>query len=400
MKESVEHIFQDLNMKIARLKILGEELRGDAPSQITDSKEKFQVVKPPFDQVQKKLRHYRHVRLVSESLYRALESSCHDHEKHSALVRLQPHLPISIGTNPYIEFKLRFSEYRRQAQSPKALGNASWLSLHTSRNEFSLGTGFNNLSMRKKFCKLVKSHNQETAEDPELCLGYIESDKISKYVVLFDDAYLTFGRSEPRSLVNLMEDVFSGPMVDSMPYERVGLAKQLASAMLQFQQTPLLRPDWNSEDILFFGKPHDRFQAREMFQGPHLDVCITRTNDDASGTRDSIADSGVGFIMHRWTFALAVMLIEIAHQKPITSLVSTYYLMSEDEQRWLAADTLCNDLARKLGSRYQAVVRKCLDKCLSENGNSGVEKHEAFIYVYVINELEQLKVWMINNDDE
>jgi hypothetical protein len=113
-------------------------------------------------------------------------------------------------------------------------------------------------------------HSQETAEDPGLYLGYIESNTTEKYRVHFNDAFLTFGKSNPISLEEAFARYFAGGNVNSM---------QVASAMLHFQGTPLLPPTWTAADIVFFGKPQDRLQAEDIFRGPHLNVCISSPSE-------------------------------------------------------------------------------------------------------------------------
>jgi len=444
---------------MAKLTSLGESIgRNLITSQsldITTEEEEQLVSMPPFEQIQMKLNHYGRVRWASQTVYSALARSCKDHLKHSAYFRLQPHFLMSDGSESYMEFKFRFSEYKTRVQSTRISGNVSWLAIQTRRSEIPFSSmspshsekagsfkrrrlcndnvpsclsssercdsgncahgntgsqgalsSAGNLSSRKIFCKLIQLHDQQTAENPNLNLGYIETDGLQKYAVLFDDAHLVFGNNEPISLPSLMIDLLGRVGAGSMPYERVELAKQLASALLQFQHTPLLCPAWGSEDIVFFGNPRDRIEAHKLFKGPHLHVCIKETQGvgiHRSGTDDQPCTTRREcFIAHQWTFALAVILIEIAYQKPIkllTDVIDCDKNEPADERQWLAADALCDNLASKLGTRYKAIVRKCLRQCLSGSEDVEKEQHDTYVYVHVINELEQLKVWMINHGE-
>jgi hypothetical protein len=117
-------------------------------------------------------------------------------------------------------------------------------------------------------------------------------------------------------------------------------------------------------------------------------------------------------------FRLAVILIEIAYQKPISELLSTESSRDHsiwdklagdgklrpeayDTHQWETINGLCDGVTAQLGVTYHAVVSKCLEKSLNQGtkGPNG-EDHDIFMYTEVVNELEQLKVWMINEDDD
>ncbi|KAJ4375976.1 hypothetical protein N0V83_001256 [Neocucurbitaria cava] len=276
---------------------------------------------------------------------------------------------------------------------------------------------------RQDFCARMHKHNQETVENSRLFLGHLELNENESHRVSFSKAYLTFGRSEPISLVQVFRTFFRGRNTESMPHERIGLAKQLASAMLQFQRTPLLYKNWSSNEIMFFGKTQERIEMEEIFRGPHLNVCIQQESQigyerEKSSKRKGKQPASEAFIVRGSLFELAIMLIEIAFQDELTNLVSpTIFNDAENipgeeinphdekqkqyQARWFAAEKLCDRVAAHLGSDYRDVVRRCLDSCLNQGPNNlQDEEYDAYIYTDVINMLEEIQAWMIREDWE
>jgi hypothetical protein len=454
----MKDLLRCLDIEAGKLKAIGDQINNQLHDTWRHQSLRPPISKPPHHQIEKKLRQYKYVRHFSTALYYALERSCREHEKHQAYFRLQPHDTISIGQDPFIEFKLRFSEYHENTwrmhapptiwlaiQSPitdatrllapettfgaferafkrakprpgdpKPLKEAGCLDAPLAPNLQTTMIPGSNLSARGRFCKLMNKHDQETAEDPGLYLGYIETDTSERYRVHFNDAFLTFGRNIPVSLEETLERYFVGCKANSMPYERVELSKQLASAMLQFQATPLLPSVWKATDVVFFGKPRDRLEAHDIFRGPHLNVCINSPSDEENSLDEEDNFSCERFITDKRIFCLAIMFIEIAYQNSLSKLLDTKIGRGRyafdgfeerqgeayDERLWGLANRLCDGIIAQLGTRYYTVVRKCLDKCV----NSGAEvlrgeDYDAFIYTDVVNELEQLKVQLINEED-
>lgn len=58
-------------------------------------------------------------------------------------------------------------------------------------------------------------------------------------------------------------------------FERVRLAKQLATAVLQFHATPWLKGSWRSSQVYLYGIDSARFQAISDMNEPYLDVSVT-----------------------------------------------------------------------------------------------------------------------------
>lgn len=165
-------------------------------------------------------------------------------------------------------------------------------------------------------------------EETEMVLGYLVNNPASDHRVSFSDTILLFGSIEPVPLTRTLRAYFTGHNMGSMPHVRVQLAKQLASVMLQFRKTPLLLPNWTSDDMAFFDKPWDGYSAEATFQWPHLSVFICGENSgeqcpvgDRKGKQSGTQDVTMGQIF----LGLATMLVEIALQRSLIDVLSSWH---------------------------------------------------------------------------
>lgn len=286
------------------------------------------------------------------------------------------------------------------------------------------------LSARRSFCKIMSRHDQDTIETFPLHLGYIEARETSTlgaHRVSFSDHFLTLDKFPPVSLIRILETLFVNRNKDSMIYERVGLAKQLASAMLQFHHTPL-RPGWGGDEIVFFGGlPSQRIGADEVLHKPHLnvrtgEVCAfgkssgksIRTSSTQSGLNKGKSPakhvSSGASLRNSCLLALAILLIELAYQRPLARCSQVNHNLGRQfpdnndsgdvalhRARWSAADQLCSGVAARLGHRYRNIVRNCRDLCRElQHSHLTEEDFEVLMYIYVVDEPENIKRIVVN----
>jgi hypothetical protein len=257
--------------------------------------------------------------------------------------------------------------------------------------------------LRQDFCFRFQAYSQGMTENPNRFIGYLDKLSPRMHMVYFSPLSITWAQQEPISLAETFTTLFRAQnLMSTMPYERVELAKQLASTMLQFQGTPLLNASWGSRNVVLFGRVGKCARVRELLKNPYLDVCICKDQERASVTSSPCEL----FVYNQYLLSLAVVLVEIAYQQPLLDLREDNDLENwppnEDENAhsmWLVADRLCQSISAKLGQRYKSVVRKCLDACVEENAQYlGDEKFQAMIYTDVVHELEELKQWMIDEN--
>ena len=259
-------------------------------------------------------------------------------------------------------------------------------------------------SARTNFCSRVMAYNQGQCLDPHRYLGFFRVETNTEHQVFFSDAYQKLGQCQPTSLYDVLTTIVPVPDRKSFQYERVELAKQLAFAMLQFQNSPLLRHYWGGDDIVFFRQPESVGNVRSMLSAPYLNVQIKGSSqsslmdiDEDDAFEGDMSDS---FVKNEYLFQLATLFIEIAYQAEMEDLLSPEEarLCDDDpeQERWFVADRLCNDISSNLGSRYRAIVRLCLDCSLKDDHLVEADKYEDMICREVVNELEELKMAMVN----
>lgn len=100
--------------------------------------------------------------------------------------------------------------------------------------------------------------------------------------------------------------------------ESLRLARHLASAVLQFHETPILKESWRSEDVVFFGENTISILKPEHpdMKTPHLNVRV-RT---MPGRSNSTATNNSFLNTIPYTFGLGILLLELAYQTPFNDL--------------------------------------------------------------------------------
>ncbi|CZR51442.1 uncharacterized protein PAC_01318 [Phialocephala subalpina] len=256
--------------------------------------------------------------------------------------------------------------------------------------------------LRRNFCARLKLYDQDTTENNKKFLGYFGKSNRNENHVYFSEASLAWLNKDPIPLAEALAEARSDelpPYLPTMPYERIELAKKICSTMLQFQGTPCLDESWNSrDDIVFFGSLKHR---RELFDKPFLAIQVNVQGMSMGGL-----PTGECLVHNKYLFSLAVLLLEVAYQKPILSLRHEGEQMTWPRSEFAPlhnfvrlANRLCESVNGKLGARYQEVVRKCLDLCLEEASADFLNNEfQSIIYTEVVNELEELKQWIIDMD--
>jgi hypothetical protein len=194
------------------------------------------------------------------------------------------------------------------------------------------------------------------------------------------------------SLAQIISSVSQKPQVDQfLQYERLRLARQLASAVLQFHATPLLKRTWRSEDVVFFGQS----TSPGSITSPHLNVQVGKPNTNNSFLELNASSSeDIGFIRNPYLFRLGVTLIELAYQAPLLSLREDKDLTNGQESKhtdFFIADRLSKSMGTSLGVNYANVVRKCLGCDFGEGTDLNNTGLQAAFYKDVVCELERLE---------
>ena len=244
-----------------------------------------------------------------------------------------------------------------------------------------------NLCMRKNFCdQLRKCFLQPPL--PNMPLGMLDEINRHKHLVYFPPSESKRGNRKATSL----DQIMSGLSRNGLPqYERLHLARSLATAVLQYHATPWLREAWRSEDIYFFGlDEQSSLQQCLSLPAPHLNVCVK--GPDSSLSRTSTFPTG-GLVRNPLIFGLGVVLLEIGHAKTLRALQQPQNIRSNGDQvsEYLAVTRLASSIGRELGSTYGQIVQKCLYCDFGCGDDLSSPKLQAVYYQDVVKELEKLE---------
>lgn len=242
------------------------------------------------------------------------------------------------------------------------------------------------------FCKQLQRCNPRTPENKYL--GYLEKSGTCKHLVYFAPPITACSTRQSVSLAQIVSSVSQKPEADRfLQYERLRLARQLASAVLQFHATPLLKRTWRSDDVVFFGEA----ASPRSITSPHLNVQVGKPGKYSGSLLESstLSAENIGFIRNPYLFGLGVTLIELAYQAPLQSLREDRDLTNGQESKhtdFFIADRLSKSMGTSLGVNYAKIVRKCLG-CDFGEGTTDLNDPglQAVFYKDVVCELERLE---------
>lgn len=168
---------------------------------------------------------------------------------------------------------------------------------------------------------------------------------------------------EPKSLANLIDKSqqnTNGSDPRLRKFERLRLARLIATAVLQFNSTPWLEKYWSSEDLVFF-----ELDGTDKLSPPHLNARVVKGRSQNDLTMPATTGSIPGE-RNPLLFCLGVVLLELAYEKPFRVLHEEERDKVEGKEghHYSALDTarrLSKNVDMTLGAIYAKVVRQCID---------------------------------------
>jgi hypothetical protein len=207
---------------------------------------------------------------------------------------------------------------------------------------------------REEFCEKLRMLSQE----PRMKENHYSLDS---YDIVFPQRLSEYRKQI--SLADLMRHS-RGDRISS--YERVRLARQLASAVLNFHATPLLEEFWASDKVVFFDLADDNIFESQALTPAHLCVHIKR-NDPTRIPPQDVKDK----IKNIYILHLGYFLIELAYQRPFLDLVKDQAQIDggDFKERKFQVAKICESMGRLLGKRYKDVA----ETCVTWNTNGGAQ---------------------------
>lgn len=229
-------------------------------------------------------------------------------------------------------------------------------------------------------------------------IGWFEKSGPCKHLVYFAPPVTSCPTQKSTSLAQIFHSVSQKSHADQMlQHERLRLARQLASAVLQYHATPLLGSSWRSDDVVFFGSPES---SSILSLPPHLNVQVGKSNkktkpEDTTSSSPMPRPDGEEYIRNPYLFNLGIILIELAHQAPLFNLYSSKSPLLNQRNRYSEfqlANRISKSLGSSLGSSYGKIVRKCLG-CDFGEGTTDLNDPalQAVFHRDVVCELERLE---------
>ena len=248
-----------------------------------------------------------------------------------------------------------------------------------------------NLCMRKNFCDQLRACVLQSPHTDK-CLGVLDEIDCYKHFIYFPPTTPHRNHRHTTSLEQVISCLSKqGPLVRISQYERLHLARSLATAVLQYHATPWLKGSLRSEEIYFFGIDEAfLMQQPPALTAPHLSVrvkgpdgslCRTATFPPPSCVRNTIL------------FGLGVVLLELGYAQTLRELQQPRDIQDSKNRltEFFVATRAVSSLSREMGSTYGEIVKKCLYCDFGCGDDLSNPKLQAVFYQDVVQELEKLE---------
>ena len=212
---------------------------------------------------------------------------------------------------------------------------------------------------RRDFCDYLRICFRQPNQE-NVCVGMLENTEYCKHRVYAPPSIVRNGCRKATTLSQLISVMSKQGSTDGLPqYERLRLAKTLATAVLQYHATPWLKLEWRSDDIFFFGINEKNVQQPRL-SAPHVNVKFKGPDGPPSGASGCLIHT---LAPNPLLFSLGVILLEIAYSSTLHSLQQPSDLEHGEESRfteYITAKRLANLLGREMGGSYRKIVKKLL----------------------------------------
>ena len=247
-------------------------------------------------------------------------------------------------------------------------------------------------SIRRDFCDYLRRYVGQQHCNPETCMALLEATGGCKHIVYPSPSTLNRTQKQAVSLQQYISSLSKKNGSSEIPqYERLRLAKDLATAVLQYHGTPWLKLTWRSEDIIFFGQLQgaSNYEVLDLTV-PHLNVKIK--GRDAENARATCVPHILA--PNSILFGLGVVLLEIAYSATLQSLQQPSDLCDGSDgsfSEFFTAKRLASSLGREMGISYGKIVKKLIQCDFGCGDDLNEPDLQAGFYKEVVCELDRLE---------
>ncbi|GMF82074.1 unnamed protein product [Aspergillus oryzae] len=352
---------------------------------------------PRIDKIpecRRKFEDFRVIQQAAHSLYDAVGTACAAHTVHKVHIPLQPAID---GTTTRIRFNVALIQHSRapgdvvwidvestikshegysqlgstspSGQNPslnrrQEVERGNCLSTQRKRVQFRLPTApiqplcseadvveIPYLHIQRNFCQVVERCLSQ--QERNRCIGLLGDNGTCKHLAYL--ASRTSITTTTKSLSELISQTRSDITKEMSQYERVRLAKYLATAVLYYHATPWLNRAWRSEDIHFFNYPDPSIE-----QPQHIPAYMM-----SSVSTEYLPASPAyhRFIRNPVLFGLGVMFLELAFQVPLAALELSIDLQERgksDLAEYSTARRVVEFSHGKISKSFKEVTKRCL----------------------------------------
>ncbi|KAJ5769462.1 hypothetical protein N7520_004021 [Penicillium odoratum] len=372
----------------------------------------------------RKFEDFRVVQQAARSLYEAVGTACAAHTVHTVHISLQPALD---GTTTRVRFNVAFFQHKKAPENTVWIDVESTIKSHESYSqlEFTSSSGEShslkrqretergncssaqrkrvqfkfpvapiqslcpktdaveipNLHIQRNFCKVVERFLNQ--QEPDSCIGLLGDNRTCKHLAYV--ASRTSVTTSAMSLSELISQPRSDITMEMSQYERVRLAKYLATAVLYYHATPWLNKGWRSEDVHLINSS-DPF----IEQPQHILAYMTSS---VSTEFQPVCPGYHRFVRNPVLFGLGVMLLELAFQAPLSSLERSTELQGE-ESDFIEYFTACRVVEfshAKISKSFKDVIKRCLYCDFGHDNDFTSPALQQAFYNNVITVLEDLE---------
>ncbi|KAF2658683.1 hypothetical protein K491DRAFT_676272 [Lophiostoma macrostomum CBS 122681] len=172
-------------------------------------------------------------------------------------------------------------------------------------------------------------------------------------------------------------------------HDKLRVAVDLASSVLQLYKTPWLDEQWGKEDVLFIRRPGAPIAS--LYEHPF--VCRKFTSQSTAIATTPASRAACRVIRNQTLFTLGILLIELWYGKPIEELQQPCDLDCQGTPgvTWCTADRLIEtEFEFEAGKRYSDAVRRCI-RCDFDRSDMSLdnENFQKAVYQGVVALLER-----------
>lgn len=349
--------------------------------------------------------HFQILRRASCSVYNAFTTAFQEHTHHDARLCLQPSLGASLyqaqlnvalqesglsrqhflvnvettikalekghQTAPALSADATFKRARQTAQVPVTARSRKRVRLQPrdinvdpARSAFSSEavTSVPDLYLQRNFCTLVKraSCRGSNRKDSQSCIGLLRESDSCRHLAYFK------GQSDAESgtstsLAELISFPGTRPVQSTMSvYQRIQLARILASGVLYYHVTPWIKKRLRSTDVCFLGAPESLLNKAPSVRS----YVVTSVQALGSFPGSQQLSEGCQIVRNPVIFGLGIMLLELAYQATMRDLEEPTDIekgqSSLEFVEYFTAHRLLGPSHRMVSRSFKMIITKCL----------------------------------------